>query len=263
MLHCVPFRKKECENMISINNVSKTYIQENSQFHALDNVTLSVKSGDIYGIIGRSGAGKSTLLRLINLLEVPTSGSVIVNGQDLTRLKRKQLRIARQSIGMIFQHFNLVSNKTVLDNVLVALELAKYPKKERHARAMEVLNFVGLNKYVYKYPSQLSGGQKQRVGIARALANKPKILLCDEPTSALDPNTTSEILEVLQSINKDLGVTIVLVSHEMEVIKSICNRVTILDNGKVYKTIEIEPKGISDHSHHPGWFLSQLREGRE
>lgn len=249
--------------MITIHNVSKTYIQNNKTFKALDHISLSINRGDIYGIIGRSGAGKSTLLRLINLLEVPTSGSVIVNGQDFTKLKGKQLRVARQSIGMIFQQFNLVLNKTILDNVLIALELAKYPKSERYNRALEVLNFVGLKEYVYKYPSQLSGGQKQRVGIARALANKPKILLCDEPTSALDPNTTAEILKVLQSINKNLGVTIVIVSHEMDVIKSICNRVTILENGKVYETVEIKPKGIHKHSHNPDWFLAQLREGRD
>lgn len=246
--------------MITLTDVSKTYIQNNSPFLAIDSVSLSVYRGDIYGIIGRSGAGKSTLLRMINLIESPDRGSVIVNGQDLTKLPRKQLRQARQSIGMIFQHFNLVANKSVFDNVLVSLELAKYPKKESRKRALEVLQFVGLEELVRKYPSQLSGGQKQRVAIARALANKPSILLCDEPTSALDPNTTREILGVLKNINQHLGVTIVIVSHEMDVIKSICNRVTIMYQGKVYETIDVEPAGIQRSDHTPEWFLTQLRE---
>ncbi len=246
--------------MIELTNVTKTYTQNNMPFHAVDSVSISVGSGDIYGIIGRSGAGKSTLLRMINLLEVPTSGSVLVDGHDLTKLSTKKLRLARQSIGMVFQHFNLVSNKTILDNVLVALELANYSKKDRNERAMETLRFVGLEEHATKYPGQLSGGQKQRVGIARALANKPKILLCDEPTSALDPNTTREILGVLQKINKQLGVTIVIVSHEMDVIKSICSMVTIMDEGKVYETIALKPQGIVDSDHTPEWFLHQLRE---
>ncbi|GGA88638.1 methionine ABC transporter ATP-binding protein [Ornithinibacillus halotolerans] len=250
--------------MISLIDVSKVYNQkDNSTFHAIDSVSLSINRGDIYGIIGRSGAGKSTLLRLINLLEIPSSGTVIVDGEDLTNLSKQKLRHARQSIGMIFQHFNLVSNKTVLENVLVPLELARYPKKERLDRVREVLRFVGLEDLMSKYPSQLSGGQKQRVAIARALANKPKILLCDEPTSALDPNTTKEILEVLQSIHKELDVTIVIVSHEMDLIKSICNRVTIIDNGQVYETVDIKPKGIVNSDHTPDWFLTQLTEERE
>lgn len=249
--------------MIVLSNVTKTYLENNQEFHAVNSVSINVKPGDIYGIIGRSGAGKSTLLRIINLLEIPTSGSVLVNGQSITKLKGKQLRLARQSIGMIFQHFHLVSNRTIFDNVLVALELSGYPKKERKDRVLEVLRFVGLESHSEKYPSQLSGGQQQRVAIARALANKPKILLCDEPTSALDPNTTREILGVLKNINNQLGVTIVIVSHEMDVIKSICNRVTIMDQGKVYDTLEIEPQGIGDSDHTPEWFSRQLREGRE
>ncbi len=246
--------------MITLNNVTKTYTQDQTVFHAVDSVSLSVKSGEIYGIIGRSGAGKSTLLRMINLLEIPTSGSVIVDGMELTNLKGRELRLARQSIGMIFQHFHLVTNKTVLANVLVSLELANYPKKDRKKRALEVLRFVGLEDHVSKYPGQLSGGQKQRVAIARALANKPKILLCDEPTSALDPNTTREILGVLKNINERLGVTIVIVSHEMDVIMSICSRVTVMDKGKVYETIEVAPQGIVDSDHTPEWFVRQLRE---
>jgi len=247
--------------MIKLTNVTRTYIQNKTEFHAIDSISLSVNKGDIYGVIGRSGAGKSTLLRMINLLEIPTSGEVVVDGQELTKLPAKKLRLARQSIGMIFQQFNLVNNKTILDNVLVALELANYPKTERKERALEVLRFVGLEEQIAKYPGQLSGGQKQRVAIARALANNPKILLCDEPTSALDPNTTREILSVLKKINEQLGVTIVIVSHEMEVIKSICNFVTIIDQGKVYETIELNPKGIGDSNHTPEWFLQQLRDG--
>lgn len=245
--------------MIELRNVTKTYIQNKSEFHAVDSVSITINKGDIYGIIGRSGAGKSTLLRMINLIEIPDGGSVFVDGQDMTKLSSKGLRLKRQSIGMIFQHFNLVSNKNVLENVLMPLELANYPKKDRKNRALEVLRFVGLDELATKYPSQLSGGQKQRVAIARALANKPSILLCDEPTSALDPNTTREILSVLQNINKQLGVTIVIVSHEMDVIKSICNRVTVMDQGKVFETIEVVPKGIEDSNQTPEWFLTQLR----
>lgn len=247
--------------MISLHNISKKFTQNQASNEVIKNVSLTVNKGDIYGIIGKSGAGKSTLLKLMNLLEIPDQGEVIVNGQDLTKLKGKDLRIARQSTGMIFQHFNLVSNKTVFDNVLVSLELSRYPKKDRKKRVIESLKFVGLENLGDKYPAHLSGGQKQRVAIARALANKPSVLLCDEPTSALDPNTTSEILEVLRTINQKLGVTIVIVSHEMDVIKSICNRVTIMENGEIYKTIDIEPKGIESPDHSPDWFLQELTEG--
>lgn len=245
--------------MIHLHKVSKSF----SQFQVIQSVSLTIDKGEIYGIIGASGAGKSTLLRLINLLEIPDEGEVEVNGQDLTKLNSKKLRQARQSIGMIFQHFNLVANKTVYDNVAVPLELAKVPKKERHNRVVECLQFVGLETLSDKYPAELSGGQKQRVAIARALANHPQVLLCDEPTSSLDPNTTAEILGVLENINRSLGVTIVIVSHEMEVIKSICTRVTVMANGEIHETISIEPVGIKQLSNQPSWFVEQLMKDGE
>lgn len=221
-------------------------------------MSLTIENGEIHGIIGASGAGKSTLLRLMNLLETPDEGEVEVSEQLLTKMNGKKLREARKSIGMIFQHFNLVANKTVYENVVVSLELANIPKKDRRDRVMECLRFVGLESFMNKYPAQLSGGQKQRVAIARALANKPQVLLCDEPTSSLDPNTTADILGVLNEINKSLGVTIVIVSHEMDVIKSICNRVTVMANGEVYDTVESEPKGIEMRDDSPDYFIEQL-----
>lgn len=243
--------------MIKLHQVSKSF----SQFQAIKSVSLTINKGEIHGIIGASGAGKSTLLRLMNLLEIPDEGEVEVNGEMLTSLNSKSLRQARKSIGMIFQHFNLVANKTVYDNVLIALELASYPKAEQRDRVEECLQFVGLKQLKDKYPAQLSGGQKQRVAIARALANNPQVLLCDEPTSSLDPNTTAEILGVLENINKTLGVTIVIVSHEMEVIKSICNRVTVLADGEVYETVLIEPNGIKAVDNSPNYFVEQLKDG--
>lgn len=244
--------------MITLHNVSKSFLR----FQAIQSVSLSIEKGEIHGIIGASGAGKSTLLRLMNLLEVPDEGEVTVNGQTLTTLNGKQLRQARKSIGMIFQHFNLVANKTVYENVAASLELAKFPRKGRRARVKECLQFVGLESSLDKYPAQLSGGQKQRVAIARALANNPQVLLCDEPTSSLDPNTTAEILRVLQDVNRSFGVTVVIVSHEMDVIKSICNRVTVMDGGQVYETVSIEPKGIGNMDNNPSFFVEQLtRDG--
>lgn len=243
--------------MIKLHQVSKSF----SQFQAIKSVSLTINKGEIHGIIGASGAGKSTLLRLMNLLEIPDEGEVEVNGAKLTSLNSKSLRQARKSIGMIFQHFNLVANKTVYDNVLIALELASYPKAEQRDRVEECLQFVGLKQLKDQYPAQLSGGQKQRVAIARALANNPQVLLCDEPTSSLDPNTTAEILGVLENINKTLGVTIVIVSHEMEVIKSICNRVTVLADGEVYETVLIEPNGIKAVDNSPNYFVEQLKDG--
>ena len=245
--------------MIQLQSVKKQY----ESIAALQNITLTVNRGDIYGIIGTSGAGKSTLLRLMNLLEVPTEGAVFVNNQELTSLKPKALREARKSIGMIFQHFNLVANYTVYKNVEIGLELANVPKKERKQRVNECLQFVGLEKYINSYPAHLSGGQKQRVAIARALATNPSVLLCDEPTSALDPSTTEEILNVLNNINKQLGVTIVIVSHEMSVIKSICNRVTVLDQGQVYETIEIEPTGVIHKGSSAQRFVDALKSGEQ
>ncbi|WP_144513701.1 methionine ABC transporter ATP-binding protein [Bacillus sp. FJAT-22090] len=244
--------------MIELHNVSKRF----SKFLAINSVSLTLNIGEIHGIIGASGAGKSTLLRLMNLLEIPNEGEVIVDGQTLTKLNRKELRQARKSIGMIFQHFNLVANKTVYENVVVSLELARFPKKERKSRVLECLQFVGLESLLDKYPAQLSGGQKQRVAIARALANNPQVLLCDEPTSSLDPNTTAEILAVLENINKSLGVTIVIVSHEMDVIKSICNRVTVMSDGEVYDTVSIETNRVLQSHNSPEYFIEQLtKEG--
>lgn len=240
--------------MIKLGNVSKSF----SRFNVIKSVSLTIDKGEVHGIIGASGAGKSTLLRLVNLLEIPDEGEVEVNGQKLTNLSSKELRQARKSIGMIFQHFNLVANKTVYENVAVSLELANYPKKERRNRVIECLQFVGLENLIEQYPAQLSGGQKQRVAIARALANNPQVLLCDEPTSSLDPNISAEILGVLENINKVLGVTIVIVSHEMEVIKSICNRVTVMADGEIYDTILTNPIGIQHKDKSPSYFVEQL-----
>ena len=245
--------------MIQLQSVKKQY----ESIAALQNITLTVNKGDIYGIIGTSGAGKSTLLRLMNLLEVPTEGAVFVNNQELTALKPKALREARKSIGMIFQHFNLVANYTVYKNVEIGLELANVPKKERKQRVNECLQFVGLEKYINSYPAHLSGGQKQRVAIARALATQPSVLLCDEPTSALDPSTTEEILHVLDDINKQLGVTIVIVSHEMSVIKSICNRVTVLDQGRIFETVSIKPTGVINKGNSAQRFVDALKSGEQ
>ncbi len=242
--------------MLRLINVSKRYGQQ----LAVNNVTLTVEAGEIFGIIGQSGAGKSTLLRMMNCLETPTGGDVIVAGQTLTESSSRQLREARKSIGMIFQHFNLVANKTVFQNVEMALVLANYPKAKRQIRVRECLEFVGLEDMHEKYPAQLSGGQKQRVAIARALANEPAVLLCDEPTSSLDPKTTAEILTVLQAITKNLGVTIVIVSHEMEVIKRICNRVCVLEKGEIYEIVDIEPIGVAKIEDHPQTFVDQLKK---
>ncbi|MGD6805154.1 methionine ABC transporter ATP-binding protein [Rossellomorea aquimaris] len=242
--------------MLVLHDVTKTF----SSYQAIKSVSLTIHKGEIHGIIGASGAGKSTLLRLMNLLEIPDEGEVEVNGQFLTKMNSRKLREARKSIGMIFQHFNLVANKTVYENVVVSLQLANFPKRERRDRVMECLRFVGLESFVEKYPAQLSGGQKQRVAIARALANKPQVLLCDEPTSSLDPNTTSDILGVLENINRSLGVTIVIVSHEMKVIKSICNRVTVMAGGEIYDTVDSEPRGIQARDDSPDYFIEQLKK---
>ncbi|OIN66898.1 hypothetical protein BLD48_08055 [Exiguobacterium sp. KRL4] len=245
--------------MISLRNVDKSF----SKQPVIQSVTLSIEQGEIHGIIGASGAGKSTLLRLMNLLERPDAGIVEFDGTDLTILPKQKLRQIRQEMGMIFQDFNLVGNKTVEQNVAVSLELAGVKKHERTDRIQECLRFVGLESFARKYPTELSGGQKQRVAIARAIANRPRVLLCDEPTSSLDPSTTSEILRVLQDINQTLGVTIVLVSHEMQVIQSICNRVTIMADGRIEATVATEPAGITEITSDAGWFLTQLVERRD
>lgn len=241
--------------MITLHNVSKRF----GSFEAVRSVSLQIQPGEIHGIIGASGAGKSTLVRMMNLIERPDEGEVIINGEVLNQLKGKRIRYIRQSLAMIFQGYHLVGNKTVFDNVLVPLELAKVPKKNRVERVMESLRFVGLETFKDQYPAQLSGGQKQRIAIARAIVNQPQVLLCDEPTSSLDPNTTAEVLEVLQRINQEFGVTIVIVSHEMEVIKSLCTRVTVMENGQVYETIEIEPTGIHKMEHSAEGFVKWLR----
>lgn len=219
--------------MIDIVNVSKTFESDGRSVEAVRDVTLHIDAGDIFGVIGLSGAGKSTLIRCINLLERPTTGNVIVDGQDLTALSEKQLRENRKKIGMIFQHFNLMPSRTVYQNIAYPLVGADMSKEQKHQRILELLDLVGLADKEKAYPSQLSGGQKQRVAIARALANHPKVLLCDEATSALDPQTTRSILSLLASINKTMGLTIVLITHEMAVIKEICTRAAVMEGGSV------------------------------
>lgn len=219
--------------MISINNLRKVFKLEKQSVTAVDSLSLMINEGDIFGVIGYSGAGKSTFVRLLNRLEEPTDGTVHIAGKEMTALKGKELRLARQEIGMIFQHFNLLWSRTTTENIAFPLEIAGVPKAERPKRVQELIDLVGLSGREDSYPSQLSGGQKQRVGIARALANDPKVLLCDEATSALDPETTNSILELLTDINKKLGLTIVLITHEMHVIRKICNRVAVMENGAI------------------------------
>ena len=219
--------------MIEIKHLGKTYSAPGGDIVALEDINLKIEDGEIFGIIGLSGAGKSTLVRCINLLERPTEGQVLLDGKNLTELSKKELLALRQSIGMIFQGFNLLEQRSVLKNVCFPLEIAGVDKKQARARAMELLQLVGLADRAASYPSQLSGGQKQRVAIARALATKPKYLLCDEATSALDPNTTRSILELLREINKTMGVTIVVITHEMKVIDQICDRVAVIDHSRI------------------------------
>lgn len=222
--------------MIRIQHLSKRYPTTKRQAEgllALEDINIQIKPGEIYGIIGHSGAGKSTLLRSMNLLERPTAGEVIIDGVDLTKLSKKELQEKRSKIGMIFQHFNLLSSATVFENIAFPLRLHKATKDEVNTKVKSLIQLVGLEDHVDKYPAQLSGGQKQRVGIARALANDPKVLLCDEATSALDPQTTQSILDLLLRINKGLGITIVLITHEMHVIQSICDRVAVIHAGHI------------------------------
>lgn len=219
--------------MIEVKDLVKVYETKKSKVTGVDHVNLSIKSGEIFGIVGYSGAGKSSLLRCLNLLERPTSGEIIINGVNLTKLSSKQLRQARLKIGMIFQHFYLLNAKTVFENVAFALRAANYPAAKLKGRVNDLLDMVGLAEKHDAYPSQLSGGQKQRVGIARALANDPSVLLCDEATSALDPSTTKSILNLLKRINQELGITIVIITHEMEVVKEICDRMAVMQSGKI------------------------------
>lgn len=225
--------------LIEFQHVKKEFSGKNGQVTAVDDVSLSVDQGDIYGIVGYSGAGKSTLVRLLNGLELPTAGKVIIRDQNIATMSHRELREFRKKIGMIFQHFNLLWSRTILENIMLPLELANVPKRERKERALELLTLVGLEGRGDAYPSQLSGGQKQRVGIARALANKPEILLCDEATSALDPQTTDEVLDLLLEINQRLNLTIVLITHEMHVIRKICNKVAVMELGKIVEEGEV------------------------
>ena len=219
--------------MIEIKDLSKTFSSASGTVEALRDINLTINDGEIFGIIGLSGAGKSTLVRCINLLERPTSGHVIIDGKDMTVLPRRELLEMRRSISMIFQGFNLLAQRTVLQNVCYPLEIAGWKKKESVERAMELLSVVGLADRAKAYPSQLSGGQKQRVAIARALATKPRYLLCDEATSALDPTTTQSILSLLKEINRTMGVTVIVITHEMRVIDQICDRVAVIDRGQI------------------------------
>ena len=213
--------------------MGKVFTSANGPIVALDGIDLTIKDGEIFGIIGLSGAGKSTLVRCINLLERPTSGAVVVDGNDLMKMPQKELLRMRRSIGMIFQGFNLLEQRNIMGNVCYPLEIAGVPKQEAKKRAAELIEMVGLSDRMKSYPSQLSGGQKQRVAIARALATNPRYLLCDEATSALDPNTTKQILDLLKQINKQMGVTIIVITHEMKVIDSICDRVAVIDKSKI------------------------------
>ena len=219
--------------MIELQHVSKTFENAGGRVDALRDVSLTIADGDIYGIIGMSGAGKSTLVRCINMLERPTEGRVIVNGQQLDAMTPAQLRAARREITMIFQRFNLLMQRTCLQNICFPMELAGVGRKEAQAKAWELLELVGLPDKAQAYPAQLSGGQQQRIAIARALATNPKVLLCDEATSALDPKTTRQILELIQDINRKLGITVVVITHQMSVVKEICTHVAILDDGEV------------------------------
>ncbi|MHC6179750.1 methionine ABC transporter ATP-binding protein [Clostridium sp. JNZ X4-2] len=219
--------------MIWLKNINKIYTSKTNTVEALKNINLHIKAGEIFGIIGYSGAGKSTLIRCINLLEQPTSGEVIVNGKNLTRLSSKELRKSREKIGMIFQNFNLMKNRTVFENVAYPLKRKGLSKKGIEKKVLDLLKLVELSDKINVYPSQLSGGQKQRVGIARSLANDPEVLLCDEATSALDPQTTRAILKLLKNINEKLKLTIVVITHQMEVVKDICQRVAVIDSGKI------------------------------
>ena len=228
------------EPIIRICNLEKKFQSKNSEVYALQGINLDINQGDIFGIIGRSGAGKSTLVRCINMLERPTGGQVIFEGKDLCRLDDRELRQARRSMGMIFQQFNLLMQRTAAENVCFPMELVGTPKDKARRRAAELLELVGLADRANSYPSQLSGGQKQRVAIARALASDPKVLLCDEATSALDPSTTESILSLIKDINQRLGITAVIITHEMSVIEKICSHVAIIAGGKIAETGPVE-----------------------
>ena len=226
--------------MIELKHISKVFPTADGEFQALEDINLTIQDGDIFGIVGMSGAGKSTLVRCINLLERPTEGEVLIDGQDLMQLSAQELRQMRRSISMIFQQFNLLMQRTCLKNICFPMEIAGVPKAEARKRALEYLDIVGLPDKANAYPAQLSGGQKQRIAIARALASNPKVLLCDEATSALDPTTTRSILKLIQDINKRMGITAVIITHEMAVVEEICSHVAVLEHGHVMETGTVE-----------------------
>ena len=228
------------EAIIQVRDVTKTFVGKDNKVEALKGINLDIHKGEIYGIIGMSGAGKSTLVRCLNFLERPTTGTVFIEGKDLSQLKEGELRKTRTEIAMIFQHFNLLMQRNVIDNICFPMEIKGTSRKDAVKRAKELLEIVGLSEKAKAYPAQLSGGQKQRVAIARALANNPKILLCDEATSALDPQTTASILELLKQINEQFGITIVIITHQMSVIREICNRVAIIEHGELVENGLVE-----------------------
>lgn len=228
------------EPIIRVENISRTFQAGNGQVEAVKNISFAIEKGEIFGIIGLSGAGKSTLVRCLNLLERPNEGSIFIDGKDMMNLSQAELRRERQDIGMIFQHFNLLMQRNVIDNICFPLEIAGVSRGEARKRAEELLEIVGLSEKAKAYPAQLSGGQKQRVAIARVLANNPKILLCDEATSALDPQTTKSILRLIKEINRDYGITVIVITHEMAVIQEICSRVAVLDHGSMVEEGTVE-----------------------
>lgn len=234
--------------MIELRNVHKVFQVKSQEIHAVHGVNLTIQDGEIFGIIGYSGAGKSTLVRIINQLEKQTEGEVLIDGESIGDLKGKALREKRMKMGMIFQHFNLLWSRTVAENIELPLEIAKVDKATRKERVQELIRLVGLEGRENAYPSELSGGQKQRVGIARALANRPTILLCDEATSALDPDTTQSILDLLVKINEQLHLTIVMITHQMEVVQKVCHRIAVMSEGKVVELDEV--KAIFEHPQH-------------
>lgn len=234
--------------MIELKDITKIFHTPKGDIEACVNVNLTIQDGEIFGVIGYSGAGKSTLVRIINQLETQTSGEVFIDGEDISKLSPAMLRQKRMKIGMIFQHFNLLWSRTIQENIELPLEIAGIDKVTRRQKAKELLELVGLQGREHAYPSELSGGQKQRVGIARALANDPSILLCDEATSALDPDTTEQILDLLKKINQQLGITIVMITHQMEVVQKICHRIAVMSSGRVVE--EGHVKDIFEHPHH-------------
>lgn len=249
--------------MIQLKNVSKEFYSNNTSIDAVDDVSLNIGKGEIYGIIGLSGAGKSTLIRCLNRLEEPSSGSIIIDGVDITSLNNEDLRHQRKEIGMIFQHFNLLSQKTVYENIAFPLHLDGWDKKSIESRVNELLSYVELEDKKYSYPSELSGGQKQRVAIARAIANNPKLLLSDEGTSALDPQTTKSILNLLKKIRDEFGLTIVMITHQMEVVKQVCDRVAIMEDGKVIEENTVENLFTSPKTKTAKTFISSVNTSIE